>query len=401
VLKRNPPAAPSVLPLDPPAFAAALLKWYRRHARDLPWRGVDDPYGTWLSEIMLQQTRVATVIERYGEFLLRFPTLRALANAEEDDVLALWSGLGYYRRARMLHRAAQFVVRELRGKQPRTAAEQRTLPGVGAYTAAAIASIAFGESIAVVDGNVERVLLRILGQPEQRSAEARALIADTAQSLIPPAPARRTRANPAGDHNQAIMELGATLCLPKAPLCLQCPVLAFCRTRGEHPTAARARMQSRSVAHLLLHRRRGTRPEVLLAKRPAEASLMPGMLELPPLPLDAVEALEPTLRVRHAITNTNYYVMIFAERAPGVPALEDDPSENPSPPRPFAPEDEPFIAESPAEEDQLSLLPSITIAQADLEWFPASRLAHLPLTGLTRKVLRRLGVMPVATPERP
>ena len=145
-------------------FRRWLGAWYRESARKLPWRGVEDPYATWLSEIMLQQTRVATVIDRYQEFLRRFPTIHDLAVAEEEDVLALWSGLGYYRRARMLHRGAQFVDREFGGKLPRSAVKLRTLPGVGEYTAAAIASIAFGESVAVLDGNVERVLLRVLGQ---------------------------------------------------------------------------------------------------------------------------------------------------------------------------------------------------------------------------------------------
>src|SRR6201996_3034477 len=199
-------------------FRRLLLGWYREHARVLPWRGIDDPYATWLSEGMLQQTRVATVIERYREFLTRFPTLHALAAAEESDVLALWSGLGYYRRARMLHRAAQFVVRELHGKLPRTATELRSLPGIGDYTAAAIASIAFGESIAVVDGNVERVLLRILGLPEEHNSRARSHVAYIAQALMPPPSVKPRRSNPAGDHNQAMMELGATICIPRGPL---------------------------------------------------------------------------------------------------------------------------------------------------------------------------------------
>jgi A/G-specific adenine glycosylase len=133
-------------------FRRMLKAWYQKYARVLPWRGIRNPYATWLSEIMLQQTRVATVIDRYSEFLLRFPTLEALAAAPEADVLALWSGLGYYRRARMLHRGAQFVVRELDGVLPRTVPELRTLPGVGLYTSAAIASIAFGESVAAHHG---------------------------------------------------------------------------------------------------------------------------------------------------------------------------------------------------------------------------------------------------------
>ena len=175
-----------ILPFQPDAFRLALSQWFTRHARALPWRGIRNPYATWLSEIMLQQTRVATVIERYREFLVRFPTLKALAEADEADVLALWSGLGYYRRARMLHRAAQFVKRELDGKLPRTTLELRALPGIGDYTAAAIGSIAFGESIAAVDGNVERVLLRVLGLAEDRSGKARAHLAAVAQRLVPP-----------------------------------------------------------------------------------------------------------------------------------------------------------------------------------------------------------------------
>src|SRR5579863_32943 len=137
-----------------------LLEWYQENQRDLPWRRSRDPYAIWVSEIMLQQTRVAVVVERYKAFLERFPTLVSLAKTPEQDVLALWSGLGYYRRARMLHRAAQFVSTNLGGNLPAKAEELRALPGIGAYTAAAVASIAFGEPVAVVDGNVERVLCR-------------------------------------------------------------------------------------------------------------------------------------------------------------------------------------------------------------------------------------------------
>src|SRR5579875_1980212 len=193
----------SIQPLDPEPFRKALSTWFRKHARDLPWRGIHNPYATWLSEIMLQQTRVATVIDRYVHFLHRFPTIDALAAAHEDEVLGLWSGLGYYRRARMLHRGTQFVERELKGELPRTAAELRTLPGVGEYTAAAIASIAFGESVAVLDGNVERVLLRLLGLAEDRSGKARARLSAAAQALVPESSKRKERSNPPGDHNQA------------------------------------------------------------------------------------------------------------------------------------------------------------------------------------------------------
>src|SRR5579863_1240553 len=140
-----------------------LLDWYDRSQRDLPWRHSRDPYAIWVSEIMLQQTRVAVVIERYQAFLARFPSLVSLALAPEQEVLALWSGLGYYRRARMLHKAAQFLASHREANLPRTAAELRLLPGIGSYTAAAIASIAHGERVAVVDGNVERVLCRLQG----------------------------------------------------------------------------------------------------------------------------------------------------------------------------------------------------------------------------------------------
>ena len=145
-------------------FRARLLAWYDEHARDLPWRETRDPYRIWLSEIMLQQTRVAAVIAHYHEFLRRFSAVQKLARARESSVLAAWSGLGYYRRARMLHAAAKLVARERGGKFPQTAEELRELPGVGRYTAAAIASIAFGEPVAVVDANVERVLQRVSGQ---------------------------------------------------------------------------------------------------------------------------------------------------------------------------------------------------------------------------------------------
>jgi A/G-specific adenine glycosylase len=338
--------------VDAAGFRERLGKWYRENARELPWRGVDDAYATWLSEVMLQQTRVATVIERYGEFLQRLPTVGALAVASESDVLALWSGLGYYRRARMLHRGAQFVMQELGGVIPRTAAELRALPGVGEYTSAAIASIAFGESVAVLDGNVERVLFRILGEVEDKSSAAHARLMEVAQTLMPVKTI--TGRNAAGDHNQAMMELGATVCLPRGPLCLHCPVVEMCRTRGEHPTAKRAVMKRVRIAHLLRLRERGGVREVLLETRAVDASLMAGMLELPPLPMDAVVGMEPSVSVKHAITNTNYDVDVFEGAA-----LEKE----------------------------------IPTAKSSLQWVNAETLRELPLTGLARKVLKKVGVM--------
>lgn len=403
-------------PLDAAVFHRLLLAWYRVHARVLPWRGTSDPYRIWVSEIMLQQTRVAAVIEHYNEFLLRFPSLLALALAPEADVLAAWSGLGYYRRARMLHKAAQFIMLEREGRLPTSSTELRTLPGIGEYTAAAIASIAFSERIAVVDGNVERVLLRLTGRAHDPSAAGRTFLQMQARALLPPmatasqpAPASNAHrtstswsaadrlamavaadphaqagtdtvqseaeptspsANLAGEHNQAMMELGATICLPRAPLCLQCPVHSLCMTRGEHVTPPRAPQLSRPAAYLLDIRKRGPVTEVLLERRPDDASLMPSMYQLPALPLDAAGDREPVLRVRHAITDTNYYVQVFAPRRsePGRPAALSR-------------------AEAKALRAAVPALPK------DLRWCRTTRLAGVPLTGLARKILQRLNVM--------
>lgn len=348
------------------AFRRKLMHWYRASARDLPWRGISDPYRTWVSEVMLQQTRVAAVIYHYERFLRMFPTVFALALAPEAEVLASWSGLGYYRRARMLHKAAQFIVTERSGIIPDSSIGLRTLPGVGEYTSAAIASIAFGESIAVVDGNVERVLLRLTGRAADGSAAGRNLIRSLATELVPH---RRIgdETNAAGDHNQAMMELGATICTPKSPLCIGCPVHDLCRTRGEHATLPRGKQRSQPAAYLLVTRKRGITTDVLLECRKATARLMPGMVELPPLSAAAVAEREPLLRLRHAITDTNYYVSVYAETAPDATALRQ----------------------------------ALKAPHDALLWHPVSQLHALPLTGLTRKILMRLDLMSVAGPENP
>src|SRR5450631_2213114 len=223
-----------------------LIEWYVSNRRDLPWRNSKGPYAIWVSEIMLQQTRVAVVVERYQAFMARFPTLVSLAEAPEQDVLALWSGLGYYRRARMLHKAAQFVAVNFEGILPATSVELRALPGIGTYTAAAIASIAHGEPVAIVDGNVERVLCRMAGWESASRAGATAL-----RRKIEKLAARMVDRERPGDVNQAMMELGATVCLPRNPKCLVCPFAADCKTQGEHKTLARPRMLSREIGHAL------------------------------------------------------------------------------------------------------------------------------------------------------
>ncbi|HUB34501.1 MAG TPA: A/G-specific adenine glycosylase [Bryobacteraceae bacterium] len=356
--------------LEARRFRRLLLNWFDENARDLPWRRTPDPYAIWVSEIMLQQTRVAAVIEHYARFMQRFPALPALAEAREDEVLACWSGLGYYRRARMLHRAAQFVSRELDGKLPATAVELRTLPGVGEYTSAAIASIGFGEAVACVDGNVERVLTRVRGWTERTAVGLK--IRKAAVELL-------DRARP-GDFNQAMMELGATVCLPRGPLCLHCPVVDLCATRGEHPVVARKKMRSQKAAYAFLLRiaapaakRAGGRKKngsarpaelaVLLEQRPEGVSLMPGMWELPEIDVAKADAARRLLDVRHSITVTNYYVTVYGYDASGE-----------------------------------SILPKTNGVR---KWVNSRELAELPLTGLTRKVLKRLKTLPGYTGPGP
>lgn len=205
-------------------FRKALLEWFRQFQRDLPWRRTNDPYRVWVSEIMLQQTRVAAVIPYYQRFLERFPNLRALAQAPQEEVLRMWSGLGYYSRARNLHHAAQQIVAKYGGAFPRRMEDALALPGVGAYTGAAILSIAYGVRLAALDGNVARVLARLdavhgdLRDPLQWQA-----LQNLADELL--------EAKEPGDWNQAMMELGATLCTPRSPQCLLCPVAGFCEAR--------------------------------------------------------------------------------------------------------------------------------------------------------------------------
>ena len=334
--------------VTPPAairkFQRELLAWYDTHARDLPWRQSADPYHIWISEVMLQQTRVAAVLDYYARFLTLFPSVAALARAEEAEVLAAWSGLGYYRRAKLMHKAAKVVVMDHQGAIPRTAEQLRKLPGIGEYTSSAIASIAFGEPVAVVDGNVERVLLRAFPDDAPQSKWLRNRAANVLDTRRP------------GDFNQAMMELGATVCLPQRPLCLQCPVQQFCTTRGEHQASPPKKMRSRQIAYALLRRHRAGSVQVMLEQRPSSASLMPRMWELPEVAMLESDQERVELTLRHAITITNYQVRVlrFAEQEA---KLRFTTGENPR------------------------------------QWTRSSELSTLPLTGLARKVLQRLQIM--------
>jgi A/G-specific adenine glycosylase len=206
------------------AFRKQLLGWFRQYQRDLPWRRTRDPYRIWLSEIMLQQTRVAAAIPYYERFVQRFPDVQALAAAPQEEVLRLWSGLGYYSRARNLQKAAQQIAAKHGGTFPTRLDEALALPGIGNYTAAAILSIAFAQEYAVLDGNVARVLARIGAvRGELRESKRWQELQETADGLLEP--------KSPGDWNQAMMELGATLCTPKSPQCLLCPVMQFCEGR--------------------------------------------------------------------------------------------------------------------------------------------------------------------------
>jgi A/G-specific adenine glycosylase len=255
-------------------FRTQLLAWFGRHRRDLPWRRTSEPYAIWVSEIMLQQTRVATAISYYERFLTRFPDFQSLADASEPDLLAHWAGLGYYYRARNLQKAAQ-LMRDA-GGFPATIEDLRGLPGIGDYTAAAVASISFNLPHAVVDGNVFRVLSRVLDDPTNiASAIARKHFSAAADTLL-------DRDRP-GAFNQAMMELGATLCLPKNPQCLICPVSDLCqaRQRGrENDLPVKGKRQESAQEQRLLFwiEREG---KLLVWQRPSTSRLMPGFWELP------------------------------------------------------------------------------------------------------------------------
>ncbi len=302
----------------PAALAASLVAWYRKGRRDLPWRRTRDPYRVWVSEVMLQQTTVRAVIPYYRRFLRRFPRLRDLARARPGAVLAAWSGLGYYRRARDLHAAARLVVKRHGGRLPRSAGELLALPGIGRYTAGAILSIAFGRAAPVLDGNVARVLSRLRAlRGDPRSAAARRRLWDLATTLV------RATGSP-GDLNQALMELGATVCAPADPACPICPVARHCAAlaAGVQEAIPRPRRAKPPVvvrASLALVARNGR----YLLRRRAGTGLMDGLWEFPPLAVRdggdgddrlRLRSLGRIATVRHSITYRRLIVDVHRAR---------------------------------------------------------------------------------------
>jgi len=275
----------------PTPFASTLLTWYAAHARDLPWRGHPDPYAVWVSEVMLQQTQVATVKPYFARWMARFPTVEALAQADEQDILALWEGLGYYRRARALHRAAREVVAHYGGRLPDDPQTLQTLPGIGKYTAHALASLAFGRDVPVLDGNVKRVLARVfaVATPVDTAAGERALWV-LAEAHLP--------RGKAADYNQALMDLGATVCTPRAPRCAVCPLETQCRARQSgNPEAfpkkrRRQRQPHYTVVAAVIRRADG---RVLIAQRPAEG-LLGNLWEFPGGKVEQGETREQALK---------------------------------------------------------------------------------------------------------
>jgi A/G-specific adenine glycosylase len=354
------------------AHRRGLLAWFRRHRRDLPWRRTRDPYAIWVSEVMLQQTTVKTATPYYQAFLERFPTVPDLAGAREEDVLALWSGLGYYHRARNLQRGARHVLQHHKGRFPRTLEAALAVPGVGLYTASAILSIAHGQPLPVVDGNVRRVLSRLFAlRGEQWRKDGPYY--DRAEEVL-------DRAAP-GDWNQALMELGATVCTPRRPACPACPVRAGCEARAlgiqdELPEGRARRAPVAVVLAAALIERDG---RILLVRR-GEGRLMGRFWEVPQTSLSSTgppdlarelkdaHGLEVSLgplvgQARHAITFRRIRVDVYRAR------LRKEPSRDPE----------------------------------RCRWLRPEEIASVPTSSLTRKVLRGLHApqMPLdlASPE--
>ena len=348
------------------AIGTALLAWYRRVQRRLPWRASRDPYCIWVSEVMLQQTQVATVIDFYERWMRRFPDVAALAGANEEDVLRAWEGLGYYSRARNLWHAARQLVETRAGQLPPSAAELRQLPGIGAYSAGAIASIAFGADEPAVDGNIIRVLTRLFaigGDPKTRAVSER--LWQLARALIPQGQAR--------DFNQALMELGATCCTPKAPKCPTCPLAARCTAQKldrvldfpEVRARPKPTLERRAVAVI---RRRG---RLLVVQQPSDAIRWAGMWQFPEAPCTDPAAERATLTERVA-KSTGLHI----EVADSILALEHQVTR-------FRISLEVFAC-TPLRGRARAL------ECADVRWCDLAALASLPMPAAHRKIARSL-----------
>ncbi|MCI0182518.1 A/G-specific adenine glycosylase [Sulfoacidibacillus ferrooxidans] len=262
--------------MDKQAFVMALLDWYRAIQRDLPWRKNHDPYPIWVSEVMLQQTRVETVIPYFERFMTRYPTVAELAKAEEQDVLKYWEGLGYYSRVRRLHAAVREVEQKYGGEVPRTVEEMLQLPGVGSYTVGAVLSIAYDLPIPAVDGNVLRVFARLCTIEEDiGSARTKTMVENIVSTFIP--------TEGAGDFNQALMELGATVCVPRTPKCIQCPVVNFCQAHQDGRESELPHKQSKKAPRIeerIVLLVRDIKGSILIRQRPT-TGLLAGLWELP------------------------------------------------------------------------------------------------------------------------
>ena len=284
-----------------------LLKWYRQHGRILPWRNHPDAYAVWVSEIMLQQTRVDTVIPYFEKWMKLFPDVKTLANASEQDVLNTWEGLGYYSRARNLHKAAKIVASDFNGELPRDLTELRSLPGIGRYPVGAIASMALGMDEPTLDGNLRRVFARLFDVDEFADFPAgEKILWDLAAQNLPK--------GQAGDYNQALMDLGAAICLPKNPRCLICPLMELCEARKHGTQDVRPVLKAKKISPQYVHAAAVIvqRGRVLLAQRPPDG-LLGGMWEFPNGRVNADPAKELT-----KVLNAAYRLKVKKKEALGI-----------------------------------------------------------------------------------
>ncbi len=275
--------------MDKKSFGQWLLEWYAVNQRQMPWRGHPDPYAVWISETMLQQTRVDTVVPYFLRWMEEFSTIQSLANASEQSVLSAWEGLGYYSRARNLRKAARMLCEKFNGSLPAAVSDLLSLPGVGRYTAAAIASIAFGQDEAVLDGNVKRVLARAFNlETPVNSAAGEKVFWQLARELVPP--------GHAGDYNQAVMDLGATLCTPKDPRCAVCPLSQICESNLHELQAFRpVSLEKPPIPHYSVSAAViQNNASVLIARRPSKG-LLGGMWEFPGGKIEAGETPQQAL----------------------------------------------------------------------------------------------------------